>query len=70
MPLTAGAATAFNRQLRTTAEALGTPAPSDHLCGFVCECGCDETVELTLAAYDQQDGARREGHKPDEYQAL
>ena len=70
MPLTAEAATAFNRQLRTTAEALGTTATSEHLFGFVCECGCDETVELTLTAYDQQDGAWREGHKPDEYQPL
>jgi len=70
MPLTAEAAAAFNRQLRTTAERLGAPAEGDHLYGFVCECGCEETVELTLSAYDRQGGALLEGHKPDEYQPL
>lgn len=32
--------------------------------GFLCECGCFGIAPATLAAYDAQGGAWKEGHKP------
>jgi hypothetical protein len=64
MPPTADGAKAFNRQLRQTAAVLAGQAGGGHQYGFVCECGCQETVKLTLREYDRQGGAWVEGHKP------
>jgi hypothetical protein len=55
---------AFNAQLRRTAVAIGGESADGHAYGFLCECGCGETVMLVLADYDLQGGAWRPGHKP------
>jgi hypothetical protein len=55
---------AFNEQLRVTVVAVGGAFADGHEYGFVCECGCDETVMLVLADYDLQGGAWLEGHRP------
>ena len=55
-------ADAFNKQLRVTAVAIGGASADGHEYGFLCECGCGETVMLVLAEYDMQGGAWREGH--------
>jgi hypothetical protein len=55
---------AFNEQLRVTVVAIGGASADGHDYGFICECGCDETVMLVLADYDLQGGAWLEGHKP------
>jgi hypothetical protein len=54
---------AFNEQLRVTAIAVGGASADGHEYGFICECGCDETVMLVLADYDLQGGAWLEGHR-------
>jgi hypothetical protein len=46
MPPTAEAAKGFNRQLRQTAAVLAGHAGGGHRYGFVCECGCEQTVML------------------------
>ena len=66
MPPTADGARAFNRQLRETAAVLSGHAGGGHEYAFVCECGCEQTVMLTLRDYDRQGGAWLEGHKPAE----
>jgi hypothetical protein len=65
MPPTADSAKAFNKQLCATAEALGGlgEAGADHRYGFACECGCGETVKLTLTEYSEQGGAWLDGHR-------
>jgi hypothetical protein len=55
----------FNNQLRVTAIAIAGASADGHEYGFLCECGCEETVWLNLAEYDEQGGAWLEGHKPD-----
>jgi hypothetical protein len=64
VPPTAEAAQAFNRQLRQTAAVLAGQAGGGHAYAFLCECGCEQTVNLTLPEYDRQGGAWVEGHKP------
>jgi hypothetical protein len=64
MPSTAEAAKAFKRRLRQAAAMLAGQAGGGHeYARFVCECGCEQTVQLTLREYDQQGGAWLEGHK-------
>jgi hypothetical protein len=58
-------AKAFNEQLRVTAVAIGGASADGHEYGFLCECGCGETVMLVLADYDLQGGAWLMGHKPE-----
>jgi hypothetical protein len=64
MPPTAEAAKAFNRQLRQTAAVLAGHAGGSHEYAFLCECGCEQTVKLTLPEYDRRRGAWIEGHEP------
>lgn len=54
----------FNQQLRRTVVAVAGASADGHPYGFLCECGCGETVRFVLAEYDEQDGAWIEGHKP------
>jgi hypothetical protein len=63
MPPTAEAAKAFNQQLRSTALAITGGAASDYRYGFLCECGCEQTVRMTLTEYDKKGGALRDGHR-------
>jgi hypothetical protein len=65
MPQTPDAVSSFNKQLRATAVAVGGASADGHPYGFICECGCGETVRLVLAEYDEQGGAWLDGHKPD-----
>lgn len=44
--------------------AVGGAFADGHEYGFLCECGCGETVMLVLANYDLQGGAWLEGHRP------
>jgi hypothetical protein len=55
---------AFNEQLRVSVVAIGGASADGREYGFICECGCDETVMLVLADYDLQGGAWLEGHRP------
>jgi hypothetical protein len=64
MPPTADGAKAFNRQLRQTAAVLAGQAGGGHEYAFVCECGCEQKVMLTLREYDRQGGAWLERHGP------
>jgi hypothetical protein len=64
MPATADGAKAFNRQLGQTAAVLAGQAGGGHEYAFVCECGCEQPVKLTLREYDREGGAWVEGHKP------
>ena len=64
MPPTAERAMAFNRQLRQTASVLAGHSGGGQEYPFLCECGCEEEVKLTLPDYDRQGGAWCEGHKP------
>jgi uncharacterized protein YgfB (UPF0149 family) len=64
MPQTPEAAKSFNTQLRVTTVAVAGASADGHPYGFLCECGCQETVWLTLAEYDEQGGAWLAGHKP------
>ena len=65
MSQSAEAAKAFNRQIRQTAATLAGQAGSGHdYARFVCECGCNQTVELLVTEYDRQGGAWLKGHKP------
>ena len=66
MPPTAGGAEAFNRQLRETAAVLAGHAGGGYPYAFVCECGCDQVVKISLPEYDREGGAWLEGHKPSE----
>ena len=61
-PPTAGANAALNMQIRRVAGML--PGALEHELGFSCECGCDEIVRLSAAAFDRSSGAWIEGHKP------
>jgi hypothetical protein len=61
---TAKAAQAYNRQLRETAAVLGAHAGAAHEYPFFCECGCEQTVMLTLREYDRRGGAWLEAHRP------
>lgn len=63
MPHSAEAAKSFNRQLRVTAVAIAGASADGREYGFLCECGCGETVMLVLAAYDEQGGAWFAGHR-------
>lgn len=65
MPQTRDAAKSFNDQLRAAAVAVGGASADGHDYGFLCECGCEETVWINLAEFDLQGGAWVEGHKPD-----
>lgn len=42
---------------------MGGASADGHEYGFLCECGCGETVMLVLADYDEQGGAWLEGHR-------
>jgi hypothetical protein len=64
VPSTERGAKAFNKQLRQTAAVLAGHAGGGHAYAFVCECGCEQTVKLTLPEYDRQGGAWVDGHKP------
>jgi hypothetical protein len=65
VPPTADAAKKFNKQLWATAASLAAMVGAhDYEYAFVCECGCEETVRLTLAEYDEEGGAWLEGHRP------
>jgi hypothetical protein len=63
MPRSAEAAKRFNQQLRETAFAVAGASADGHPYGFLCECGCGETVMRNLAEYDEQSGAWLEGHR-------
>lgn len=56
-------ATSFNEQLRVTVVAVAGESADGHEYGFLCECGCGETVWLVLARYDEQGGAWLAGHR-------
>jgi hypothetical protein len=62
-PVAPDLARALNKQIRTLAKLLGGREPG-HKYGFLCECGCGETVQLTANRFDR-DGAWLDGHKPD-----
>lgn len=62
MPQTPEAAKSFNEQLRVTVVAVAGESADGHEYGFLCECGCGETVPLVLADYDEQGGAWLDGH--------
>jgi hypothetical protein len=64
MPQTPEAAKSFNAQLRFTAVAIAGASADGHPYGFLCECGCGETVSIDLAEYDLQGGAWLDGHRP------
>lgn len=57
-------AKAFNTQVRVTAIAIAGASADGHEYGFLCECGCEETVQLNLADYELQGGAWLDGHRP------
>ena len=59
--LAAGLARRLNEQIVRVAEML--PAGTEHEYGFACECGCDETVLLSLSTF-VEGGAWVAGHKP------
>ena len=63
MFLSGDATKAFNLQLRETAAVLAGHAGGSHAYGFVCECGCEQVVKLTLGEYDREGGAWLEGHR-------
>jgi hypothetical protein len=63
MPQTPAAAKSFNNQLRVTVVAVAGASADGHEYGFLCECGCGETVRLMLAGYDEQGGAWLAGHR-------
>jgi hypothetical protein len=65
-PQTPEAATSFNNQLRATVVAVGGASADGHPYGFLCECGCGETVMLVLAEYELQGGAWLAGHEPEQ----
>lgn len=52
----------LNAAIRNASE--GLPEETDMLLEFYCECGCWETLELTVAQYEGLDGqpVLREGH--------
>jgi hypothetical protein len=64
MPSNGQRAKAFNDQLCTTAVSIAGASADGHPYGFLCECGCGETVRLTLAEHDEQGGAWLDGHRP------
>jgi hypothetical protein len=66
MPQTPEAATSFNNQLRVSVIAVAGASADGHEYGFLCECGCGETVRLVLAEYDEQGGAWLDRHEPEE----
>ena len=61
----ADAARSFNTQLRATVVAVAGASADGHPYGFLCECGCEQTVMLMLAEYDLNEGAWIEGHRQD-----
>jgi hypothetical protein len=65
MPQSPEAAKSFNDQLRRTVVAVAGASADGHEYGFLCECGCGETVRLVLAEYDDRGGAWLEGHRPE-----
>lgn len=52
----------LNRQVRRLASQLGDDY--DETYGFICECGCGETVTLTASEFDRGDGTWLDGHEP------
>jgi hypothetical protein len=65
MSPTADQPTTFNRQLRQIAALLAEREGGGHeYARFVCECGCNQTVELAVTEYDRQGGAWLKGHEP------
>lgn len=64
MPPTAKAAKAYNEQLRQTAAVLAGHSGGTHEYPFLCECGCEQPVKLTLREYDRRGGAWLETHRP------
>lgn len=65
-PQTPEAAKSFNNQLRVTVVAVAGASADGHRYGFICECGCSETVMLVLAEYDEHGGAWLDGHEPEQ----
>jgi hypothetical protein len=59
--LAGGLARRLNEQIVCVAEML--PAGTEHDYGFTCECGCGETVTLSLVNF-VEGGAWVVGHKP------
>src|SRR5512146_27346 len=59
----ASAARALNQQILRLAEILVGGA--DHTYAFSCECGCDATVSLTPAQYDDHDCLAVGHQRPD-----
>ncbi|HJS93743.1 MAG TPA: hypothetical protein VJ741_05730 [Solirubrobacteraceae bacterium] len=47
-----------------TVVAVAGASADGHEYGFICECGCGETVMLVLAEYEAKAGAYIEGHEP------
>jgi hypothetical protein len=56
-----GLARRLNEQIVCVAEML--PGGTEHEYGFTCECGCDETITLSLSTF-VEDGAWVAGHQP------
>jgi hypothetical protein len=52
-----------NVHIAEMAESLDSIVENPRPIGFLCECGCLEIVELTLAAYRASGGARIKGHR-------
>ena len=57
-------AKALNQEIRRIAETLADPGGDDNPYAFVCECGCGQTVMISLDQFDREGGAWLEGHKP------
>jgi len=52
-----------NVHIAEMAEQLDSIVHNPRPIGFLCECGCLENAELTLADFHASSGARIEGHR-------
>lgn len=52
-----------NAHIAEMAESLDSIVKNPRPIGFLCECGCLETAELTLADFRVSSGAWIEGHR-------
>jgi len=54
-----------NTEIRAVADSFEVEGHAEALYPFMCEDGCGEKVQLTLAAYIAANGAWLDGHKPE-----
>jgi hypothetical protein len=62
-PEAADVARQVNAHIAEMAEGLNSIVKDERPIGFYCECGCLESVEITVADF-RATGAYRDGHKP------